>query len=125
MRGGWRTGSLSNLSYAAVDEHFAARHETAVVRSEEERDGGNLLRPAYPAQCCFGDQGLDRVFLPNRGEMGFEALYARRQGRARGEHIDANSGAPQVERPTAGEIADRRLARAVDAEARRARRARR
>jgi hypothetical protein len=82
--GSWpRTGSLSNLSYAAVDGHFTTRHETAVVRGEEERDSGNLLGPAHTSKGCFGDQGFDRVFLPNRREARFEARYAGRQCRAR------------------------------------------
>src|ERR1700722_20807260 len=48
---------------------------------------------------------MSRLGLPDVVFLALEAaLYARRQGRARGEHVDANSAAPQVERPAAGEI---------------------
>jgi hypothetical protein len=83
-----RTGSPSNPSYAAVDGRFTTRHETAVVRGEEERYRGNLVRPAHTSEGCFGDQGFDRrVFFPNRREARFEALYAGRRRRARGERV--------------------------------------
>ena len=46
----------SDLRHAAVNEHFASGHETAVLGRKEERHGCRLLRKAHASDGCLGDQ---------------------------------------------------------------------
>jgi hypothetical protein len=113
----------SDLRHAAVREDLASGHGGAVIRGEEERYSRDIVRVAYASERSLGDQASDHGVLVARFRQSVE--QSGRCGSAGRKNVHADSGTLQIQRPTAGKIADRRLARAVDAESWSSHRARR
>ena len=104
----------SNLRHPAVREDLASSHRPAGVGRQKERYVCDIVRVGHPSERSLLDQASDHGVFLARSRQAVEQT-GRCSGAGR-KNVHANSGALQVQRPTAGEIADRCLARAVDAE---------
>jgi hypothetical protein len=108
------TAGVSDLVRAAVDEDLAAGHETALLGGEEQYDAGGLPGTAHPAEQDGASQRL--LQLGGTRRVGGEAVDPGGVHRAGAHGVDANAPVLQLVGPGAGERADGRLRRGVEAE---------